>query len=99
MDGLARFIFSVVVNDRARSWSPGVIEQIEAVGAAFLSPIRRKTTGAAGAQAQEQLVNAQQFSQATLDALHKYVAVIDVTGPLVRTSDLWGSIGGDTPCA
>jgi len=98
LDGLARFIFSVTVNDRARSWSPSVIEQIEAVGAAFLSPIRRKTTGAAGAQAQEQLVNAQQFSQATLDALHKYVAVIDVTGQLVRASDLWGSIGGDTPC-
>ncbi len=98
MDGLARFIFSVVVNDRARSWSPGVIEQIGVFGAAFLSPIRRKTTGAAGAQAQEQLVSAQQFSQATLDALHKYVAVIDVTGQLIRTSDLWGSIGGDTPC-
>jgi signal transduction histidine kinase len=98
MDGLARFIFSVVVNDRARSWSPSVIEQLEVVGAAFLSPIRRKTTGAAAAQAQKQLVSAQQFSQATLDALHKYVAVIDVTGQLVRTSDLWGSIGGETPC-
>ena len=98
MDGLARFIFAMVVNHGARAWSPREIEQIEALGAAFLSPIRRKTTGAAGAQAQEQLVSAQQFSQATLDALHKYVAVIDVTGQLVRASDLWGSIGGVTAC-
>ena len=98
MDGLARFIFAVVINHGARSWSPCEIEQIEALGAAFLSPIRRKTTGAAGAQAQEQLVSAQQFSQATLDALHKYVAVIDVTGRLVRVSDLWGSFGGVTAC-
>ncbi len=98
MDGLARFIFAVVVNDGPRSWSPREIEQIEALGAAFLSPIRRKTTGAAGAQAQAQLVSAQQFSQATLDALHKYVAVIDVTGQVVRVSNLWGSFGGHTAC-
>jgi signal transduction histidine kinase len=98
MDGLARFIFAMVINHGARSWSSREIEQIEALGAAFLSPIRRKTTGAAGAQAQEQLASAQQFSQATLDALHKYVAVVDVTGRLVRVSDLWGSIGGLTAC-
>jgi signal transduction histidine kinase len=43
---------------------------------------------------ENQILGAREFSQATLDALHEQVAVLDARGVVIRTSALWGQPDG-----
>jgi signal transduction histidine kinase len=54
----------------------------------------REASALAPVTAEQRLIAAQEFSQATLDALQEHAAVVDARGVVIRTSALWGKPDG-----
>ena len=93
VDGVVRYVLGLS-SRQAKEWPAQLPQRLGELGRLFVTALATRAISAAHARIQEQLVAAQQFSQATLDALHEHVAVLDARGTVIKTSALWGSPDG-----
>jgi signal transduction histidine kinase len=95
-DGVVRYVLGLAHSRARRNWPTPLVEQLSALARLLITALAARAMSAAHTQVQEQLAAAQQFSQATLDALHEHVVVVDAGGSVVQTSGSWGA-GGSGP--
>ncbi|HEV8017212.1 MAG TPA: HAMP domain-containing sensor histidine kinase [Steroidobacteraceae bacterium] len=93
VDGVVRYVLVFPSRD-SRKWPAQLPQQLAQLGRVFVAALATRAISAAHARIQEQLVAALQFSQATLDALHEHVAILDARGVVIQTSALWGRPDG-----
>lgn len=87
IDGVVRYVLSMATNTRPRIWPSYFFERLHMLGDVFVSALGRKATIDA-------LRGAERFSQATLNALHQYICVVDVEARVVQYSADWPHLYG-----
>ncbi len=92
-NGVVRYVLGLAHRHAHRNWPTSLVEQLAAPARLLIAALAARAMSAAHTQVQEQLAAAQQFSQATLDALHEHVVVVDDRGTVVQTSGSWDAAG------